>query len=39
MYFQPIFCGDGVNTQVTSANAKLVLMRLQTNKEDKVRVI
>jgi len=31
MYCQTIFRGDGVNTQVTSANVKLVLMRLETN--------
>jgi hypothetical protein len=31
MYCHTIFRGDRVNTQVTFANAKLVLMRIQTN--------
>ena len=31
IYCHTIFRGDGVNTQVTSANVKLVLMRLETN--------
>jgi len=39
MYCHAIFPCDGVNIQVTSANAKLVLMRLQTNKQDKVRAM
>jgi len=39
MYCHTIFRGDGVNTQVTSTNSKLVLITLQTNKQDKVRVI
>jgi len=38
-YCHTIFRCDGVNTQLTSANAKLVLMRLQTNKEYKMRAI
>jgi len=39
IYCHTIFRGNGVNTQLTFANAKLVLMRQQTNKQIKVRAI